>query len=58
MEQCGIVGVNSTRMLLFSSDTRIWSLWVTLSCSSERGCSGSEMERMRSKEAIEKSINE
>lgn len=51
MEQCGMVGVNWTRTegrLPFR--TVICSDETTASCSSVSGCSGSEMERMRSGE--------
>ncbi|KAG5463649.1 MAG: hypothetical protein BJ554DRAFT_5713 [Olpidium bornovanus] len=48
MEQCGIVGVNSTRTRLRSSSTVMWSAWATFSCSSVSGCSGSLIDRMSS----------
>ena len=49
IEQCGMVGVNWTRTegrLPFR--TEICSGETTASCSSVSGCSGSEMERIRS----------
>lgn len=46
MPQCGTVGVNSTRTWL--SFTRIWDAETTRSSSRLFGCSGSEIERIRS----------
>lgn len=49
MEQWGIVGVNSTRTCGREPwVTVIWGADTTASCSNDSGCSGSEIERMRS----------
>lgn len=49
MLQCGIVGVNSTATVLSASFTLTRTCSTTFSSSRVRGCSGSLMERMRSK---------
>lgn len=54
--QWGTVGVNSTVTELWASS--ICSADTTLSCSSDRGCSGSDIERMRSTKNVSSDLQE